>query len=122
MRLFGRYRLTTFQIIAFSFLILVMTGTLLLMLPAASREAGSVCFSDCLFTATSAVCVTGLVVRDTFTSWTPFGQAVILLLIQIGGMGVFMATLRKKTEPASDSPSLIQTHVGIGYRMIRIDS
>ena len=93
MRLFGRYRLTTFQVIAFSFLFLVMTGTLLLMLPAASRDAGSVCFSDCLFTATSAVCVTGLVVRDTFASWTPFGQAVILLLIQIGGMGVVTAAV-----------------------------
>lgn len=88
MRLFGRFRISSFQIITSSFLILVLTGTLMLMLPYASREAGSAGFSDCLFTATSAVCVTGLVVRDTFTAWTPFGQAVILLLIQIGGMGV----------------------------------
>ncbi len=88
MRMFGRFRLTSFRIIAFSFLFLIMAGTLLLLLPAASREPGSAGFSDCFFTATSAVCVTGLVVRDTFTSWTPFGQAVILFLIQIGGMGI----------------------------------
>ena len=91
MRLIGRYRVTTFQIIVFSFMLLVMSGTLLLRLPAASREAGSASFSDCLFTATSAVCVTGLVVRDTVTTWTPFGQAVLLCLIQIGGMGVVTA-------------------------------
>ena len=88
MKIFGRYRITNAQIIAFSFLFLILAGTLLLMLPYASREEGSAGFSDCLFTATSAVCVTGLVVRDTVTAWTPFGQAVILLLIQIGGMGV----------------------------------
>ena len=91
MRLIGKYRITTFQIIVFSFLILVLSGTFLLMLPAASRADGSAGFSDCLFTATSAVCVTGLVVRDTMTSWTFFGQAVLLLLIQIGGMGVVTA-------------------------------
>ena len=88
MKIFGRYRITNAQIIAFSFLFLILAGTLLLMLPYASREEGSAGFSNCLFTATSAVCVTGLVVRDTVTAWTPFGQVVILLLIQIGGMGV----------------------------------
>ena len=88
MRVLNRYRITTFQIIAFSFLFLILAGTLLLMLPGSSRASGSAGFSDCLFTATSAVCVTGLVVRDTVTAWSPFGQAVILFLIQIGGMGV----------------------------------
>ena len=88
MKLFGKFRITTFQIIAFSFLFLILAGTLLLMLPYASREEGSAGFSDCLFIATSAVCVTGLVIRDTMITWTPFGQAVILVLIQIGGMGV----------------------------------
>ncbi|MCI8269273.1 MAG: Trk family potassium uptake protein [Lachnospiraceae bacterium] len=58
------------------------------MLPIAIRDGQKVGFIDALFTATSAVCVTGLVVRDTATCWTGFGQAVILLLIQIGGMGV----------------------------------
>ena len=88
MRIFGKYRLTTFQIIAFGFIVLILIGTLLLSLPFASRNAGSAGFMDCLFTATSAVCVTGLVVRDTASAWSPFGQAVILTLIQIGGMGV----------------------------------
>ena len=88
MKLFGHYRLTTFQIISAGFILFILLGTGLLMLPFASAAPGSASFSDCLFTATSAVCVTGLIVRDTATCWTPFGQAVILLLIQIGGMGV----------------------------------
>ena len=92
MRPKGRYRITTFQIIAFGFIAFILIGTLLLMLPFASRT-GRAPFADCLFTATSAVCVTGLIVRDTATSWTPFGQAVILFLIQIGGMGVVTAAV-----------------------------
>ena len=93
MRLFGKYRMTTFQIIAFGFIALILMGTLLLSLPLASRKTGSVGFWDCLFTATSAVCVTGLVVQDTAACWSPFGQAVILALIQIGGMGVVTAAV-----------------------------
>ena len=93
MRLFGKYRMTTFQIIAFGFIALILIGTLLLSLPFASRKAGSVGFLDCLFTATSAVCVTGLVVQDTAACWSPFGQAVILTLIQIGGVGVVTAAV-----------------------------
>ena len=88
MRFFGKFRLTTFRIIACGFVALILTGTLLLSLPFASRKAGSAEWLDCLFTATSAVCVTGLVVQNTASFWTPFGQAVILALIQIGGMGV----------------------------------
>lgn len=91
MRIWGNHRITTFQIIALGFVLMILAGTLLLMLPAASREETGTGFSDCLFTATSAVCVTGLVVRDTVTHWSPFGQAVILLLIQVGGMGVVTA-------------------------------
>ena len=93
MRVLGRYRITTFQMIALGFTLLILIGTLLLMLPSASRQEGSAGFSDCLFTATSAVCVTGLVVRDSATAWTPFGQAVLLLLIQIGGLGVVTAAI-----------------------------
>ena len=63
------------------------------MLPVSSRQADGAGFGDCLFTATSAVCVTGLVVQDTALFWSPFGQAVILLLIQIGGMGVVTAAV-----------------------------
>lgn len=76
------------QIIIFGFGGLILTGTLLLMLPFASVAPGSADFFDCLFTATSASCVTGLIVRDTATSWTLFGKIVIITLIQIGGMGV----------------------------------
>lgn len=76
------------QIIIIGFLSVILLGTLLLMLPAASRESGSAGFADALFTATSATCVTGLIVQDTFSFWTPFGQAVILCLIQTGGLGV----------------------------------
>ncbi len=93
MRLFGKYRLTTFQIIAFGFIALILTGALLLSLPFASGQTEGADFLDCLFTATSAVCVTGLVVRDTASFWSPFGQIVILTLIQIGGMGVVTAAI-----------------------------
>ena len=65
-----------------------MLGTFLLMLPISSRERCFTPFSDSLFTAVSATCVTGLVVKDTASYWSLFGQAVILTLIQIGGMGV----------------------------------
>ena len=93
MRIWGNHRITTFQIIAMGFALMILAGTLLLMLPVSSRQQTGTGFSDCLFTAVSAVCVTGLVVRDTVTSWSPFGQAVILFLIQIGGMGVVTAAL-----------------------------
>ena len=73
MRIWGNYRITTFQIIALGFVLMILIGTLLLMLPVSSRQQTGTEFSDCLFTATSAVCVTGLVVRDTFTHWSPFG-------------------------------------------------
>ncbi len=88
MRFHGKFRPSSFQIIVLGFGVLILSGTLLLSLPVASLEPGGAGWMDCLFTATSAVCVTGLVVRDTATFWSPFGQAVILLLIQIGGMGV----------------------------------
>ena len=80
--------MSSFRIIIISFFCLIMAGTLLLMLPIASRDGRVTPFSDCMFTAVSATCVTGLVVRDTATHWSFFGQAVILSLIQIGGMGV----------------------------------
>lgn len=81
-------KLTSFQIISGSFAAVILTGTLFLMLPLSSTTGTVTPFSDALFTATSAVCVTGLVVRDTASSWSAFGQVVILLLIQIGGLGV----------------------------------
>jgi trk system potassium uptake protein len=70
------------------FVVLIAVGTLLLMLPIATNDGSPTRFIDALFTATSAACVTGLVVLDTGTHWSPFGQVVILGLIQIGGFGI----------------------------------
>lgn len=81
-------RLTSSQIIIIGFFLLILAGSLLLMLPIATRDGLGASFSDALFTSTSAVCVTGLIVHDTVTYWSVFGQCVILMLIQIGGMGV----------------------------------
>ncbi|MDO4501404.1 MAG: potassium transporter TrkG [Erysipelotrichaceae bacterium] len=80
--------LTVSQIIILSFIGVIIAGTLLLMLPFATVEGESASFINALFTATSASCVTGLVVYDTATHFTLFGQLVILVLIQIGGLGV----------------------------------
>ena len=85
---FNRKNMTSFQVIIVSFLCLILVGTLLLMLPISSRRRSVTSFPDALFTAVSATCVTGLVVKDTATYWSVFGQTVILTLIQIGGMGV----------------------------------
>jgi len=80
--------LTSSQIIIFGFAGAIVLGTLLLMLPISSANGDMTPFSDALFTSTSAVCVTGLVVRDTATYWSMFGQFIILLLIQVGGLGI----------------------------------
>ncbi|MDD6484497.1 MAG: potassium transporter TrkG [Clostridiales bacterium] len=77
-----------FRIIIFGFALMILTGSILLMLPVSSRMPGGAPFADAVFTATSAVCVTGLVVHDTAVYWSEFGQFVIMLLIQVGGMGV----------------------------------
>lgn len=79
--------LTQTQFIAFGFFVLILTGTLLLTLPFASRDGHSMDFLGALFTATSASCVTGLVVADTWSQWSLFGQMVIITMIQIGGLG-----------------------------------
>lgn len=84
----GIHYRNSFRMISLGFLILVLSGALLLMLPISSQARSVTPFRDTLFTAISASCVTGLVVRDTATHWSLFGQAVILTLIQIGGMGV----------------------------------
>ena len=84
----GKIRLTTSQCIILGFFGMILLGTFLLMLPFSSRAGAVTPFGDALFTATSAVCVTGLVVYDTAAYWSVFGQTVIIILIQIGGMGV----------------------------------
>ena len=88
MKLKRRFKLSPFQIILLGFACVILTGSLLLALPVSSNDGRWTGYMDSLFTATSAVCVTGLVVFNTASHWSVFGQAVILLLIQIGGMGV----------------------------------
>lgn len=80
--------LSSSQVIILGFAGVILLGSLLLMLPVSTQDGHGAVFSDALFTATSAVCVTGLIVQDTATYWSVFGQTVIILLIQIGGMGV----------------------------------
>jgi trk system potassium uptake protein TrkH len=84
------FKIVQTQVIVIGFTSIIIIGSLLLNLPISSKDGQSIGFINALFTATSAVCVTGLVVVDTFTHWTVFGQIIILLLIQIGGLG-FMA-------------------------------
>jgi len=76
------------RIIVSSFALIIFTGACLLSLPIASNDGNSIGFLNALFTATSATCVTGLVIADTLTQWTLFGQIVILFLIQVGGLGI----------------------------------
>ncbi len=83
-----KWKLTSAQIIILGFAAVIFAGCLLLMLPFSTKGPGSASFLEALFTATSAVCVTGLIVQNTATYWTFFGQLVILTLIQIGGLGV----------------------------------
>lgn len=83
-----RHLFSSAQIISLGFAAVILLGGFLLTLPPATRDGQGAPFPDALFTAVSAVCVTGLVVRDTAAYWSGFGQAVILILIQIGGMGV----------------------------------
>lgn len=97
-----RFNLKPTQIIVIGFLAIILGGAFLLMLPIASQNSQSIGFIDALFTATSAVCVTGLVVVNTMEHWTMFGRIVIMFLIQIGGLGfmtlvtIIMVFLGKK--------------------------
>lgn len=77
-----------FRIIILGFFLVILVGSLLLMLPISTQDGIWTSFIDALFTSTSAVCVTGLVIHDTATYWSDFGQLIIILLIQIGGLGV----------------------------------
>ncbi len=95
-------RFSKVQIIALSFLGIIFVGMCLLLLPFATREGQSTTLLDAAFTAVSATCVTGLVVHDTYQHWTSFGQIVILLMVQLGGLGLmvfsvsFSLLLRRK--------------------------
>ena len=83
-----KHRLSSFQTITLGFAGVILLGALLLMLPISTTAGCVTPFNETLFTATSAVCVTGLVVQDTGSYWSGFGQTIILVLIQIGGLGV----------------------------------
>lgn len=87
-RLLHKNNKSPFRIIIFGFLLVIFMGSFLLMLPVSTKTGKCTPFLDALFTSTSAVCVTGLVIHDTATYWSNFGQSVIILLIQIGGLGV----------------------------------
>jgi len=80
-------KLSPVKIISLGYLITILVGTLLLMLPIASKDRQATSFIDSFFVSTSATCVTGLTPFDTYTHWSLFGQIVILILIQIGGLG-----------------------------------
>lgn len=106
----SKLRLSPMQTIALVFAGIILVGTLLLALPAASRSGQSCGPLPALFTATSATCVTGLVLFDTWTQWSGFGQAVILCLIELGGLGFMSA--------ASLVVFLLRKKVGLRQRMV----
>ena len=109
-----KFSLTTTQIIMLSFLAVIFLGSLLLSLPISSADGEAVPYLDALFTATTATCVTGLVTLSTAATWSIFGQAVILVLIQVGGLGVvtIMSALM----------ILLQKRMGIGDRLLLQDA
>ena len=105
-----RLKMQPMQIIAIMFAAIILLGALLLTLPAASRSGESCGFLPALFTATSSTCVTGLILFDTWTQWSGFGQIVIISLIEIGGLGFMSA--------ASLVVFLLRKKVGLKQRMV----
>lgn len=108
------YKLSTTQTIMLSFFIAILAGSFLLWLPISTADKSSVSYIDALFTATTSICVTGLVTLPTVSTWSIFGQAIILILIQIGGLGIitiisgFMISFHKK--------------IGLGNRLLIQDA
>lgn len=120
-------KMSTTRVLAIGFGVIILSGALLLCLPAASRQ-GNVSFLNALFTATSATCVTGLIIADTYQNWTLFGQIVILSLIQIGGLGfitiaVYVSVLLKRKiglkERESIHESVNTLEIGGVVRLVR---
>ena len=105
-----RHPVSATKVIAITFAVIILLGTALLSLPAASRSGVSCGFRPALFTATSATCVTGLVLYDTYTQWSGFGQIVIISLIQIGGLGFMSA--------ATMVVFLLRRKVGLKHRLV----
>ena len=102
------HHLSPTKVIMWGYSLIILVGSVLLCLPVSSRSSTFTNFLDCVFTATSATCVTGLVIYDTYTHWSLFGQLVILLLIQIGGLG-FMTL-------AISAVTLTKKHIGLRER------
>lgn len=113
-RLRSMRNLNPARIVVVSFGIIILTGTLLLMLPWASRDGRSTDLITCLFTATSASCVTGLILVDTWTHWTLFGQLVILAMIQLGGLG-FMTVITTVSFA-------LRRRIGLSERLIMVST
>ncbi len=113
-RLRSMRNLNPARIVVISFGIIILTGTLLLMLPWASRDGQSAGLITCLFTATSASCVTGLILVDTWTHWTLFGQVVILAMIQLGGLG-FMTVITTVSFA-------LRRRIGLSERLIMVST
>ncbi len=109
-----KLKLSHVQIIVLGYLLIVLLGTLFLLLPFASADGERASVMTALFTSVSASCVTGLILRDTATGWSTFGQAVILILIQIGGLG-FMTI-------ATFFYNLFQQQMGLRSREIMVES
>jgi trk system potassium uptake protein TrkH len=109
-----KFTLSTTQIIMLSFLIVILVGSLLLSLPVSTVNGEAVPYLDALFTATTATCVTGLVTLPTATTWSVFGQIVILILIQVGGLGVVTVM--------SAVMILLHKRMGIGDRLLLQDA
>ena len=105
-----RHPVSATKVIAITFAVIILLGAALLSLPAASRSGVSCGFRPALFTATSATCVTGLVLYDTYTQWSGFGQIVIISLIQIGGLGFMSA--------ATMVVFLLRRKVGLKHRLV----
>lgn len=106
--------LSTTQFIMLSFLAVIALGSILLSLPVSSASGESVAYLDALFTATTATCVTGLVTLPTVSTWSVFGQAVILILIQVGGLGVITIM--------SAVMLMLNRRMGIGDRLLLQDA
>ena len=109
-----RVQLNAVQTLALGFAALILLGGVLLALPMSSRDGNALPFLDALFTSASASCVTGLVLYDTWTQFTLFGQAVILLLIQVGGMGFMTVSILVAI--------LLHRRIGLRQRSILMDS
>ncbi len=109
-----RFSFSTTQLILLSFLLAIFVGSILLYLPISSKTGKAVSYIDALFTSTTSVCVTGLVTVPTFSTWSFFGQLVILVLIQVGGLGIITIM--------SMLMILLHRKIGIGNRLLIQDA